>query len=55
MTANSGLDGSSRETLENLHDQGYSDEDLFHLHLLILISMFERFPMLDIIHLDRDE
>ena len=55
MTNGSGLDGSSKETLENLQDQGFSDDDLFYFQLLVLITMLEKIPAFDIVHFDRDE
>ena len=55
MKVDSGLDGSSRETLEDPHDQDYPDDDLFHFQLLVLINMLEEISVFDIIHFDRDE
>ena len=55
MTDDSGLDGSSRETLENLHDQVYFDDDLFYFQLFVLINMLEKISVFDNVHFDRDE
>ena len=55
MIDDSGLDGSSRETLEYLRDQGFSDDDLFYFQLLVLINMLEKIQAYDIVHFDRDE
>ena len=54
MIDDSGLDGSSRETLEYLRDQGFSDDDLFYFRLLVLLTMLEKIPEFDIVHFDRD-
>ena len=53
MKTDSGLDGNSREALEDPRD--HTNVDLFHFQSLVLINILEKISMLDIIHFDRDE